>query len=456
MLDCHEFFFDAKFLMTIRKSSRWPHQGSAVHASPKKFLLTASVGVVAFLGVVAAFALPPPADDGEVKLETILERLSPPARQLPFAQESGFFREVTIQRSDTFSSVMTRLGILDDAALEFFRSNPGTQEVARQLRPGTTVTANTDSNGKLLAVHFPSASKASSFVVERAGEDFVAGERDLHAEQTTVVKSGEISNSLFGATDAADIPDAIAIQMADIFGGDIDFHRDLRKGDRFRVTYEASAYQGKVLEGGRILAAEFVNDNKLFAAYWYESADGKGGYFTAEGKNVHKTFLRSPLAFSRITSGYSSARLHPVLHTTRAHKGIDYGAPTGTPIRAVADATVDFAGRRGGYGNLIVLKHQGAYSTAYGHMSRFAPGIKRGSRVQQGDTIGFVGQTGVATGPHVHYEFRVNSQQVNPLAIKLPETTTLASSELPRFKAQTKAYAAQLKMLEDIRLANAD
>ena len=442
--------------MKIRHSSRSPLLGRAVPASPKKFLLTTSVGVFALMGVVAAFALPPPQDDGDVKLETVLERLSPVSKQLSSEQASGFFREVTIQRSDTFSSVMTRLGVVDDEALNFFRSNPGVQNVARQLRPGTAVMANTDAYGKLLAIHFPSAGKASSFVVEKAGDHFIGGEQNLLAEQTTVVKSGEITNSLFGATDAADIPDAVAIQMADIFGSDIDFHRDLRKGDRFRVTYEANAYQGKALDGGRILAAEFVNDNKLFTAYWYETSEGKGGYFTAAGKNVHKTFLRSPLAFSRITSGYSSARLHPVLNKTRAHKGIDYAAPTGTPIRAVADATVDFAGRRGGYGNLIVLKHQGTYSTAYGHMSKFAPGVKRGTRVNQGDTIGFVGQTGVATGPHVHYEFRVNAQQVNPLTINLPDTTTLSTAELHDFAEKTKTYAAQLKMLEEIYLAKAN
>ncbi|MEO8409825.1 MAG: peptidoglycan DD-metalloendopeptidase family protein, partial [Propionivibrio sp.] len=248
----------------------------------------------------------------------------------------------------------------------------------------------------------------------------------------------------------------IAIQLTEIFGGDIDFHRDIRKGDRFSLTYETNSYQGKPVLSGRILAAEFVNDNKLFTAYWYETEKGRGAYYTAEGKSVQKAFLRSPLAFSRITSGFSSARQHPVLHVMRAHKGIDYGAPTGTPIRAVSAATVEFAGRKGGYGNLVVLKHQGAYSTAYGHMSKFAPSIKNGAQVSQGDTIGFVGQTGMATGPHLHYEFRVNDKQVNPLSIKLPDVNTLGASQLARFKSATKNWVEQLAWAKELQVALAD
>jgi murein DD-endopeptidase MepM/ murein hydrolase activator NlpD len=259
-----------------------------------------------------------------------------------------------------------------------------------------------------------------------------------------VARSGEIRNSLFGATDAAGIPDAIAIQLAEIFSTDIDFYRDLRKGDRFSLVYEVLSQRGQPVRTGRILAAEFTNDQKAYSAYWFQAEDGKGGYYSADGKNLRKAFLRSPLEFSRVTSGFSSGRLHPVLNIMRAHKGIDYGAPTGTRVRSVSDGTVDFAGRQGGFGNLVVIKHQGAYSTAYGHLNGFAAGIRKGTRVNQGDTIGYVGQTGLATGPHLHYEFRVNAQQVNPLAVNLPSAVPLAAAQIGQFKSLTAPLRTEL------------
>jgi len=433
------------------KSSLLTSAGSSFDRPPRRHLVSIGAGVVALLGMVAAFALPPKTDE-KVQLETVLERLAMPVVALD-AESGVFLHEETIQRADTFFSLIARLGISDPDALDFLRSDPATQQISRQLRPGKIVTAKTRDDGQLVAVYFPLSGDETSFVVEKSGDHFVAGEQHLSFEPLTVVKSGEISSSLFGATDAADIPDAIAIQLADIFGSDIDFHRDIRKGDRFRLTYEVLLHHGKPIRSGRVLAAEFVNDNTLYSAYWYETKDGKGGYFTADGKSVHKAFLRSPLAFSRITSGFSAARQHPVLNVMRAHKGIDYGAPKGTPVRAVSDATVDFVGRKGGYGNMIILKHQGAYSTAYGHLNGFVSGIRKGARVSQGETIGFVGQTGLATGPHLHYEFRVNSQQVNPLSIKLPEVATLGTSELARFKTETKGLMSQLALAKEISLA---
>ena len=428
------------YLDDQRSNKRWPLIG---------------VGVLALLGVVTAFALPPSGTEDVVQLDTVLERLAAPVVALNDAEASIFLREETIQRSDTFFSVVARLGVSDQDALAFLRTNSKTQQISRQLRPGKTVTAKTDENGKLIAIYFPLAGQESVFAIERRGNDFVAGEKNLDLEPLTVVKSGAISTSLFGATDAADIPDAIAIQLAEIFGGDIDFHRDIRKGDQFSLTYETFSYQGKPVQSGRILAAEFINDGNLFTAYWYETEKGRGAYYTAEGKSVQKAFLRSPLAFSRITSGFSTGRQHPVLNVMRAHKGIDYGAPTGTPVRAVSDATIEFSGRKGGYGNLIVLKHQGAYSTAYGHLSKFAPGIKKGGHVTQGDTIGFVGQTGLATGPHLHYEFRVNSQQVNPLSIKLPDVNKLEAAQLARFKNAISTCVSQLSLAKELSLASA-
>jgi murein DD-endopeptidase MepM/ murein hydrolase activator NlpD len=206
---------------------------------------------------------------------------------------------------------------------------------------------------------------------------------------------------------------------------------------------------GQPIRSGKVLAAEFTNDKKTFQAFWHTTEEGKGGYYSAEGKSLRKAFLRSPLEFSRVTSGFTSNRFHPVLQTWRAHKGVDYGAPIGTRVRSVADGTVEFAGKQGGYGNVVILRHQGAYSTAYGHLNGFAPNIRKGARIAQGETIGFVGQTGLASGPHLHYEFRIRDQQVNPLAVTLPTTVPLETSQLPRFKAATTPMAGQIQLAKE-------
>lgn len=417
-----------------------------------------AVGVasVALLGMVTASAIAPRGDDTPVRFQTVLEELALPAITPVATGSTEFLREERIQRSDTLSGLLSRLGVADPEALGFLQQNPEARAVSRQLRPGKTVTAKTGPDGELLALYFPLNGKDAMLVVERKGNGFVAGEQTLQLSSRIDVKSGEIVNSLFGATDSAGIPDAIASQLAEIFSGDIDFYRDLRKGDRFSLVYETLLHNGQPLRSGRILSAEFVNNNRTYQAFWYQAGDGKGGYYSAEGKSLRKAFLRSPLEFSRVTSGFSSARLHPVLQMVRAHKGIDYGAPVGTRVRAVADATVEFAGRQGGYGNMVILKHQGTYSTAYGHLNGFAPGIRKGARVSQGDTIGYVGQTGLATGPHLHYEFRVNSQQVNPMTASLPAAIPLEASQLPRFRTAIASLRSQLDLAKQAILASAE
>lgn len=417
----------------------------------------AGVSGIALLGMLTASAIAPHGQDAPAPIQTVLEQLAAPTVMPVDSGTVEFLREERIQRSDTISSLMSRLGIADPEAIAFLNQNRDAKAIARQLRPGKTVTAKTGPDGQLLTLFFPLNGKDATLIIERKNDGFVAVERALHLTTQTHFKSGEITSSLFGATDAAGIPDAIATQLAEIFSGDIDFYRDLRKGDRFTIIYETLIHNGQPIRSGRILAAEFVNNNKTHQAYWFQAEDGKGGYYGADGKNLRKAFLRSPLEFSRVTSGFSSARLHPVLQITRAHKGIDYGAPIGTRVRAVADASVEFAGRQGGYGNLVILKHQGAYSTAYGHLNGIAPGIRKGTRVSQGDTIGFVGQTGIATGPHLHYEFRINSQQVNPMTASLPDAIPLNGSLLQRFRVATETLRPQLEMAKQLKtLASAE
>ena len=439
--------------MDIQKSRILAHSNPVIER-----LLRHRWAVVGFcgfslLGMVTAFATAPNGDDSRIPLTTVLEQLATPTATIFQMENLVFLREERVQRTDTISSLMTRLGINDREAADFIRQNPAAQAVSRQLRPGKPVSAKTGENGELHALFFPLNNKDVTLVIERRGSNFVANEQILNIEPQTVVKSGEIRSSLYGATDAAGIPDAIATQLAEIFAGEIDFHRDLRKGDRFSLVYEMLNHRGQAIRSGRILSAEFTNNQKTFHAYWFPAEEGRGGYYTADGKSLRKAFLRSPLEFSRVTSGFTSARLHPVLQTWRAHKGVDYGAPTGTRVRSVADGVVDAAGRQGGYGNLIVLKHQGTYSTAYGHLNGFAPGIRKGARVSQGDTIGYVGQTGLASGPHLHYEFRVNSQQVNPLAVTLPTTIPLETAQLAAYKSSIISLRAQLELAKQIKVA---
>jgi len=442
--------------MNKQKSRILAHSHPAIERLRRHRWVATGLGSTALLGMVAAFALAPPGDEGAVQLQTVLEQLSTPTTTLATTNSPAFLHEEAIQRSDTVSSLTARLGITDQDAQDFMRNDSKTQSIARQLRPGKIVTATTGMSGELIALYFPLNGKDSMLVVERRGGSFVSNEQVLRLETQTVIKSGEIHSSLFGATDAAGIPDAIAIQLAEIFGADTDFNRDLRKGDRFSLVYETLTHRGQSVRTGRILSAELINDQKLLSAYWFQTQDGKGAYYTADGKPLRKAFLRSPLEFSRVTSGFASARLHPVLQTWRAHKGIDYGAPTGTRVRSVANGTVVSAGRQGGYGNLIVIRHQGTYSTAYGHLSGFAAGIRQGTHVSQGETIAYVGQTGLATGPHLHYEFRVNNQQINPQTLALPTSIPLEASQLSRFKVATSPLRAQLELAKQIKLATVE
>ena len=439
--------------MNKQKSRILAHSHPAIERLLRHRWVAAGIGGTALLSMVTAFALVPPGDEGGIRLETVLEQLNTPTSPLVSTNSSQFLHEEAIQRSDTVSSLTARLGITDQDAVEFMRNDTKTQAIARQLRPGKIIAATTGTNGELIALYFPLNGRDSMLVVERRGGGFVSTEQVLRLETQTVVKSVEIRSSLFGATDAAGIPDAIATQLAEIFSGDMDFNRDLRKGDRFSLVYETLTHRGQPYRTGRILSAELVSGQKMLSAYWFPSESEKGAYYTADGKNLRKAFLRSPLEFSRITSNFANSRLHPVLQTWRAHKGIDYGAPTGTRVRSVADGTVESAGWQGGYGNLIVIRHQGAYSTAYGHLSGFFPGIRKGSRVSQGDTIAYVGQTGLATGPHLHYEFRINNQQTNPLALTLPTSIPLEASQMSRFKTASAPLRAQLELAKQIKVA---
>jgi len=427
-------------------------------ARPAPLWALASVAALSLFGMVAAFGTAPTTAEIEGLRQSVVEQLTPPALEAIDSAAEIFVRDEAVQRGDTVASLLARLAVADSDVQAFLRNSPAAATIARQMGPGKRVTARVDGNGNLQSLIFPlNGGKDQALFVERNGDSgFKIAERALPLEVQVVTKSAEIRYSLFGATDAAGIPDGVATGLADIFGGDIDFHRDIRKGDRFSVIYETVNHLGRMVRTGRILAAEFINDGRTYRAVWFEGEDGKGGYYTPDGKNIRKAFLRSPLEFSRITSGFSSARYHPVLHEMRAHKGIDYGAPIGTHVKATGDGVVEFAGRQGGYGNVIMLRHQTHYTTVYGHLSGFAAGMHKGARVAQGDVIGYVGMTGLATGPHLHYEFRVDGVHRNPLTVALPTAPPLAPNQLATFRERTQTVLARLGMIGGSNLARLD
>jgi murein DD-endopeptidase MepM/ murein hydrolase activator NlpD len=406
------------------------------------------------LGIAVAFGIAPATDTQPIELKTVIENIAAPQATILNEGKEAFWRETRIQRGDTIASLLNRLQVEDDAALSFIRNTKDTKTLY-QLAPGRNVRAQTSASGELIALRYIASDK-TQLTVDRVGDHFKASEQAAPLDTRVVMKSGVIRSSLFGATDAAGVPDAIATQLAEVFSSDIDFHLDLRKGDRFSVVYETLYNNGDPIKTGRVLAAEFVNQGKAYRAVYFKDRDGRDGYYTPQGKNLRKAFLRSPLAFSRITSGFTLARFHPVLKTWRAHKGVDYGAPIGTQVRATADGVVAFVGIQNGYGNLIVLQHAATFSTAYGHLSRFASNLHRGTHIKQGDVIGYVGMTGMATGPHLHYEFRIAGVQRDPLSLPIPQAFPIATQYKNDFVAFTQPLTAQLEMLRDLNLASAD
>jgi murein DD-endopeptidase MepM/ murein hydrolase activator NlpD len=403
-------------------------------------------GTALFLAICAfgaAGVVPATPDTTGLSVKTISQELAVPdlTEQVAKLQNSqqSYFQEEQIRPGDTLASLMTRLGVDDDAAAAFIKSDSIAHQVL-QLKAGRRVQVQTNEHGeleRLSTTQYDNAGNAVKTVaIQRDGDHFTAAESQPALEKRIEMRTGEIRSSLFAATDAAQIPDNIASQLVEMFSTNIDFASDLRRGDRFNVVYETFWQNGQLIRTGRVLAGEFINAGNKYQSVWFDeprSTQG-GGYYTFDGKSLKKAFLKSPLQYSRISSGFSM-RLHPILGLWKQHKGVDFAAPIGTPIRASGDGVVDFVGVQNGYGNVIMLKHWGNYSTVYGHMSRFAAGLKKGMKVAQGEVIGYVGMTGWATGPHLHYEFRVNNEPRDPLSVDVPNAQPLAAAELQRFRS---------------------
>jgi murein DD-endopeptidase MepM/ murein hydrolase activator NlpD len=403
---------------------------------------SAVIGLVAAFGAVAAFATIAPREDATPlpPRALIVEPLALQAHEVPAPLQ--YVREEQFQRGDTLAGFLGRLGI-DEALIGRLARAPA----LRALRPGVHVRAEVLADGTPKSLSFLTGRDTLVRIVPE-GERFRALEEQAPLETRVLMKASVIRSSLFAATDAAGIPDSIAMQLADVFGGDIDFYRDLRKGDRFTVVYELYHLGGRPVRAGRLLAAEFVNQGRTIRAVHFGSS-----YYAPDGRNLRKAFLRAPLEFSRMSSGFGMRR-HPIHSGWKAHKGIDYAAPTGTRVRAVGDGVVEFAGVKNGYGNVVILRHNGQYSTVYAHLSRSA--VRRGARVAQNDTIGLVGQTGWATGPHLHYEFRIAGQARNPLSIAMPSGLPVPAQSLAAFHAQAEPLVARLDLLANDNVALLD
>lgn len=417
--------------------------GSTRPVSSRKTRVMSAAALFLAACAFGAAGMAPLPDSSDVPVKSISQELALPtlSEQIAAIQESqhAYLREETIRRSDTLAALMIRLGIDDAGAGAFIKSDPVARKFL-ELKPGKLVQAQIGSNGELLQLNMLTSNgrgdqQLQFLTISRDGDGFTARETDVALEKRFEMRSGEIRTSLFAATDLAEIPDSIAVQIVDMFSTDIDFASDLRKGDRFNVVYETFWRDGEQVQTGRVIAGEFVNGSKTYQAIWFDESGNstQGGYYNPDGKSLKKAFLKSPIEFSRISSGFSM-RVHPISGKWKAHKGVDFAAATGTPIRAAGDGVIDFVGPQGGYGNTVVIKHWDKYSTAYAHMSRFGKGIRTGTKVEQGQVIGYVGSTGWSTGPHLHYEFRVNNEARDPMSIDIPNTPPLAREALTRFQ----------------------
>jgi len=406
------------------------------------------VSALGLSGALAAFAAMVPSPEAEANLlqRRVVEPVPVRASASVLPAPETYVREERVARGESPAAFLERVGVGEEDARRLRRL-----PAVRLLRRGMLVTVEVDVEGRLARLHFP-ASRDLRMEVARQGDGFVAAETEPTVRTEVLLRSGVIRSSLFAAADEAGVPDAVALQIADIFSGDVDFHRELRRDDRFSVIYEQNFVDGRPAYAGRVLAAEFVNRGRALRAVYFAPEGGRGGYYAPDGSNLRKLFLRSPLEYTRISSGFGLRR-HPLHRAWRTHAGVDFAAPRGTRVRAAGDGVVKFAGRHGGYGNMVVLRHRGSTETVYAHLSRFAAAARAGRRVAQGDIIGHVGSTGWATGPHLHYEFRVAGRARNPYAIAMPAGKPVPAAQLADFRTRAAPLVAQLELLSTQLLA---
>lgn len=410
-------------------------------------LLGAFVTYKIFTPAVDVTGLEPATEFSKLTKQTIPEL--PLAEIAPAAPDLGMLKtvEFVVRRNDTMERIFRQLQLsLEDLAA--VRQMPEVKQALEILRPGEPITFVLAEDGLLRGLT-RRLSNTSLLSITRNEAGFKAEVIETPLDIQVKGIRGAVTSSLFASAREAGLSADVIMRLAnDIFGWDIDFALEIQPGDQFTVVYEQQYREGEYVGDGRIIAAEFINDGRSYRAVRYDSPDGNvGGYFTPSGRSMHRQFLRAPVDFTRISSGFNIARLHPILNTIRAHKGVDYAAPTGTPIRAAGDGRISFAGIKGGYGKVVIVEHGAGITTLYGHMSRFGQGMRNGSRVRQGETIGYVGRSGAATGPHLHYEYRVNGVHKNPRTIPLPNASPIPPEYMADFNQRADAQLLNLDRL---------
>ncbi len=414
------------------------------------------------LGSLAIF----PSNPASAKLQVRKLDLAVEAQPLPPTEEewhatstfetpSEKLYTATVRSGDTLSGLFKQAGLSDRHMMALLQGHVESKRLTR-LYPGHTLTFSLNEEQQLQRLEYRS-DKLNSFSFTRAEQGYEFEESQRSPDIQYAVRSATIEQSLFLSGKKADMDDKLLMELANIFGWDIDFALDIREGDSFKLLYEEAFLDGEKIRNGNILAAEFVNQKERYRAVRYVDQNGDAQYYTPTGDTMRKEFLRTPIDFARISSHFNLRRKHPVLNKIRAHKGTDYAAAHGTPIKATGDGKVVFAGRKGGYGNVVIIQHGQTYKTLYAHISKFRKGIRSGVRVKQGQVIAYVGSTGLATGPHLHYEFYVNGAVRNPVRVALPKAKSIQESEMARFLEQTQSLMAELdNQTSPTKLASAD
>lgn len=478
------FIFKVKLPMTTEPSKAPP-------LYPKTHLLAAS-GIAALLSLALLVF---PSSDVEAKRTSLSLDLESPVEQLtqdqdasdaqqatnapvdsPFAQienspediqqaaqtkaaptvdtaKNPQHREVIVGKGDTLSTLFEKVGIPAATVNEVLASDKQAKQFT-QLKRGQKLEFELTPDGQLNNLH-SNVSDLESITLTKGAKGFAFNRVTTKPVMRSAYVHGVINSSLSQSAARAGLSHSMTMDMASVFGYDIDFAQDIRQGDEFDVIYEQKVANGKVVGTGNILSARFTNRGKTYTAVRYTNKQGNSSYYTADGNSMRKAFIRTPVDFARISSRFSMGRKHPILNKIRAHKGVDYAAPRGTPIKAAGDGKVLLAGRRGGYGNTVIIQHGNTYRTLYGHMQGFAKGVQTGGTVKQGQVIGYIGTTGLSTGPHLHYEFQVNGVHVDPLGQKLPMADPIAKAERARFMQQSQPLMARMDQERSTLLASA-
>jgi len=367
----------------------------------------------------------------------------------PVVQEEEISEVVehTVKSGENLSSIFSEMDLNPEDLHKIVHAN-ATGKMFANVAPGQDVVATISASGELEELTY-SKNPFETLIATRHNDDFDVKLLSKQIDYQVTSAKGVIKSSLFEDGKRAGLPEKMILKLAEIFAWDIDFALSLKDGDQFTVVYEKLLVDGKEFDTGEILSVEFINQGKAYTSVRFEDNQGNTGYYTPEGHGLRKAFLQTPMDFAKISSQFDLHRMHPILNTIRAHKGVDYSAAIGTPVKTTGDGKIIFQGEKNGYGNVVEIDHGQKYSTLYAHLSGFKSGQKVGSLIKQGDVIGYVGQTGLATGPHLHYEFRIDGTHVNPLTAKLPRAIAMDNALMAKFKAQTQPLLAQLRQAKD-------